>query len=610
MVEGPMRGMRVGTIAYLAALIAVGFFALYESRLCPHLCLIGDSAELVTAALVWGVPHAPGYPLFTALGHAFGWLPVHALPWRVHLTSAVFHAGAVAATVVATFTITRSRISAVAAGFALGISRSFVLGSLYAEVFPLNDLFFACLLAAAVYVRRSRGRRAWGALLGFAVCAGLASAHHMMIALAAPALGMLTFRPMITQTRWFGLSAAFLATALLGYALVPLAAARLPYVSWGDVHDLGSLLRLVTRQDYGGPFSPVRRVSTEPGLLRLGSFGRLVVGSMGLATLAAAAFGVVDQVRRVPAVGASLVLAIVLPGPVFAWANAIDTSSPEMLAYFERFTTMCHVSLAIALGAGIAAARSALGQSRPARVTSALVLSTWVVSSCLHARDVDLVAYGRAIGFAHDLLLGTPDGSLILLSGDQPADAALYVCGVERRCGHRIALSPGMLSLPWKMAQVRRLYPDLEIPWSSGPALKRTHELVATEGPKRPIFVYPDLLDKDPALRASFAVSPDRLLYRVWPSGSGQEMERAALLASARALAHGDCEGCGVATGARAVPWQDALIARAYEAAYVNHAGAARRLPGEGEEVAQLLEARARTLASAARDQGARSMSR
>ena len=47
------------------------FFVLYFRRLCPTLSLTGDSAELVAAGAVWGVPHAPGYPLFTALAHAF-----------------------------------------------------------------------------------------------------------------------------------------------------------------------------------------------------------------------------------------------------------------------------------------------------------------------------------------------------------------------------------------------------------------------------------------------------------------------------------------------------------------------------------------------------------
>jgi len=613
-----MRGARASPVAYLAALAAAGSFALYEARLCPDLCLLGDSAELVTAALLWGVPHAPGYPLFTALGHLFGWLPVHALPWRIHLTSAVFHAGAVAATVVATHTITRSRLAALAAGLALGVSRSFMLGSLYAEVFPLNDLLFASLIAVAVHVRRSRGRQAWRAVLAFALCAGLASAHHMMIALAAPALALLTLRPTVAllrgePRRWLQLVIAFLSPVLLGYALVPLAAAHRPYVSWGDVHDLGSLLRLVTRQDYGGPFSPVHSASAEPGLLRLRAFGRLLVDSMGFATLAAAAFGVIQPLKRAPALGASLALAIALPGPIFAWANAVDTSSAEGLASFERFTTMCHVPLAIAAGVGIAAARAAIGHSDSARAATALTLSTWVAWSGFHARDVDMSSYAGDIGFAHDLLVYTPDRSLILLSGDEPADAALYVCGVERRCGDRIVFSPGALWLPWRMAQVRRLYPALDIPWSGGPALKRTHELVAAESGQRPIFVYPDLLQKDPALSSSFASSPDRLLFRIWPSGSEPDVERAAFLAAARAMAYGVCEGCNVLAGAGTVRRQDAQVARAYEAAYANHARVARLVAGDGEEVVDRLEARAHAAASAAQaaqDQGARSMSR
>src|SRR5579872_3568788 len=96
--------------ALTAGSLGAGFFALYVSRLSPDLALIGDSAELVTAAALWGVPHPPGYPLFTAIGHLFAALPLLDVPWRVHLTSAVFHALAVAGVVVAAFELTRDRI--------------------------------------------------------------------------------------------------------------------------------------------------------------------------------------------------------------------------------------------------------------------------------------------------------------------------------------------------------------------------------------------------------------------------------------------------------------------------------------------------------------------
>ena len=593
-----MGGHRARRIVPFAAVLATFFFALYAWRLAPDLSLLGDSAELVTAAALWGVPHPPGYPLFTLVGHLFATIPMHSLPWRVHLTSAVFHAGAVAATVLATFTITKNRIAALASGFALGIARSFLLGSLYAEVFALNDLFTAALFALALRIRERAPSQARHALLGFAFCTGLAFfAHHMMFALAAPALALLVVRPMLASSgtdrrRWLELLAAFALPLLLAFALIVVAAARGPELSWGEVHDARSLWHLVTRGDYGGLLSPVRRASVEPGLARVQTLGGLLVASLGMVTLLGAAIGLFDRLVRAPVVGASLLVAIALSGPVFAWANAIATSSEEALAYFERFTTMCHVPLAIAFGVGVACAQAALGSHPGARATAALMLFGWCVLGFRRAGDVDLHENRRGLSFAHDLLLSTPDRSLVLLSGDGPSDAALYVCSVERKCGDRIVLSPGTLSMPWKMAQIRKRYPDLHIPWSSGPALQRTGELVDSELAHRPVLVAPALFAKDPDLSQRFERSPSGLLLRIWPRHPQELVRRNSFLESARAMARGDCEGCRTALTAAPYPSQDVEIARAYEAAYVNHARTAGLL---GEvELAELLEAPAR----------------
>jgi len=589
-----MGGHRASRIAPFAAVLAAFFFVLYAWRLAPDLSLLGDSAELVTASALWGVPHAPGYPVFTLVGHLFASIPIYSLPWRVHLTSALFHAGAVAATALATFAITKSRIAALAAGFALGIARSFFLGSLYAEVFALNDLFTACLFALAFQIRQRAASQAHHALLGFAFGAGLAFAHHLMFALAAPALAILVVRPMLASSgtdarRWLELLAAFALPFLLSLALIVLSAARSPELSWGDVHDVQSLWHLVTRGDYGGLFSPVRRASVEPGLVRVNALAGLLVASLGAVTLLGAAIGVFDRLVHSPVAGASLLLAIAFSGPVFAWANAIDTSSEEALAYFERFTTMCHVPLAIAFGVGVACARTAVGTHQSSRATAALLLLGWCVLGVRRAGDVDLHDNRRGLAFAHDLLLSTPDRSLVLLTGDGPSDAALYVCAVERRCGDRIVLSPGTLSMPWKMAQVRKRYPDLHIPWASGPALRRTADLVASELGRRPVLVAAELFDKDPDLSRRFERSPSGLLLRIWPPHPRERDRRAAFLASARAMAMGDCEGCRAPLSSAPHPSQDVEIGRAYEAAYLNHARTASLL---GEvELAGLLKA-------------------
>jgi hypothetical protein len=586
----------------LASLTALFFFGVYVSRLCPTLSLAGDSAELVSAAALWGVPHPPGYPLYTAIGHLFAALPTHTVPWRVHLTSAVFHAATIAAVCAATLNLTASRLAAAVASCALGMSRTFMLGSLYAEVFPLNDLFFACLMALALRLARE-GRSANSSLFVLlAAVAGLASSHHMMIVLAAPALAVLTWRPMAAfvrgrPSRGATLLLAYLAP-LLVYALVPIAASRSPALSWGDVHDWTSLFRLVTRQDYGGLLSPTRTPTSEPAFARLVAFGRLLAASMGAAPIAAAAMGLADPRLRRGGFAASLALAIVVPGPLFALANALGTSSEETLAYFERFTAMCHVPLAIAAGAGVAAIQSAFGARRELSVAGVVALVVWAFAGARRVRDVDLRDDWRGLAFAHDLVLGSPERSLILLSGDEPGNAALYVCAVENACGRRTVLSPGSLFLPWKMAQIRKRYPDLEIPWAEGPALRRTHELAAAAAGSRPVFVYPDLLQKDAALTEAFSPLPDGLLYRLWPRGSPLDMQREAFLDSARAMASGQgCEGCRLAAPIRPRPSSDAQIARTYEAAFMNHARAARAIEGEAD-LAGSLEARAGEMAA------------
>jgi hypothetical protein len=57
--------------------LAVGVLAgaLYLATLCRSVYWY-DSAEYVTAAYTLGVPHPPGYPLYTLIAHVFTWLPL------------------------------------------------------------------------------------------------------------------------------------------------------------------------------------------------------------------------------------------------------------------------------------------------------------------------------------------------------------------------------------------------------------------------------------------------------------------------------------------------------------------------------------------------------
>ena len=287
-----------------------------RGRLCPTLSLTGDSGRS------WGGrPQGRlGRPPRSGATPSSRRLPTHSPGSRsarsrgaCTLTSAVFHSATVGATVLATFALSRSRLAALAAGVALGLQRSFFAGSLYAEVFPLNDLFFAALFLLAL---RLRSREA--PPVAFVLLAGVAASHHMLIALAAPALAILVYRPLKEQPRRLVLVLAVRRSPLRSSSRTrssPLAASREhPAVSVGrgTRRPLAPLSHHPERLRWPRELGPRRRSRDRAGEGSRRSAVSSRTGSVSSRSSFAVA-GAVDLLRRQPLVGSSL--ARVPPSP-------------------------------------------------------------------------------------------------------------------------------------------------------------------------------------------------------------------------------------------------------------------------------------------------------
>src|SRR5437660_11273359 len=70
---------------WVGAAVVVGAAALLYFLTAARDIVVGDTPELITAAVSLGVAHPPGYPLFTMLGHLFSLLPISSIPFRVTL---------------------------------------------------------------------------------------------------------------------------------------------------------------------------------------------------------------------------------------------------------------------------------------------------------------------------------------------------------------------------------------------------------------------------------------------------------------------------------------------------------------------------------------------
>ncbi len=193
----------------LAAALA---FVVYLATLAPSVTL-EDSGEFITAAVHFGVPHPPGYPLWTWLG----WIFSHAIPfgnlaWRVNLLSAV--AGALAVGVTAMLgrwtvrgllcdapaphpSLGRGRdvgeqssqiatVSSLSAAWILAFSDVMWSQSVIAEVYTLNALCLSLtLLFFALWSQRPRQTR-WLLAAGSAFAVGMT--NHQTLLFLLPGL--------------------------------------------------------------------------------------------------------------------------------------------------------------------------------------------------------------------------------------------------------------------------------------------------------------------------------------------------------------------------------------------------------------------------------------
>jgi hypothetical protein len=258
------------------------------------------------------------------------------------------------------------------------------------------------------------------------------------------------------------------------------------------------------------------------------------------------------------------------------------------LALAERFMTMCHVPLALLFGAAFAGIDDRIRKHTPRFDRARYLVPALTLALALpHAWSTTMRDDRRGPAFIHDLFRDVPDGSLMLLTGDIFVQAATYACVVEKTCGSRAIVSPGLLFLDWESRRVRDRYPWLAFPEVR--TMKETHRIVEAVLPTRPVFAVPRTLVRDPELGQRFAIEPNLMLIRLYP----KDADRAERVAAFRALSRGmvtraSCEGCDLWRDPLREPSFEHQAALAYGAGYMNHIREAMRT-GDGDLADRLI---------------------
>jgi hypothetical protein len=147
-----------------------------------------DSAELTTGSYVLGIVHAPGYPLYLALGKLFTFLPIGNVAYRMNLMSGVF----AAATSLMTFWLlvhfTKHRVISLAATLTLAFSVYFWQEAVVAEAYTLETLMIASFLLVLLRWRAAKSGSKMLVLLAFLF--GLSLGNRTTTLLFLPGLAL------------------------------------------------------------------------------------------------------------------------------------------------------------------------------------------------------------------------------------------------------------------------------------------------------------------------------------------------------------------------------------------------------------------------------------
>ena len=235
---------------FLIALIILGLFGL-NLYLLSRSIYGGDAGDLVTAAFVKGIPHAPGFPLFEIIGRILiKTVPIGTVAWKVALISALGFFFARIFIFLILLRLTKSYWISIAGILVYSFLYPVWLFTEVPEVVSLTILFLTGFFYFAIrYYETKKNNYLYPVLL----CFSLGLFHNYIIILALPGIVYLLYRSNvfpIIKKKAIPAILLFLVGALpYGYFLI--ISRRYPVLDNDHPANLINLVRLMTRVSYG-----------------------------------------------------------------------------------------------------------------------------------------------------------------------------------------------------------------------------------------------------------------------------------------------------------------------------------------------------------------------
>jgi hypothetical protein len=460
-----------GVVAFVTAFLA---FLVYARSMYPGVGPI-DSGELAWTAWTGGVAHAPGFPLYTALGWAWAHaMAIGTVAWRLNFLSAL--AGAVTVGLVAwvgarlaeRMGAPRSWACVVggAAAIAYGAGWTAWRSSIVTEVYAVNTAIVAVAVAIALLARSSHR-----AIACVGVVFGLGLAVHPVSTLFVAPLLLAWAWPMrkefpIARLRWrevgrraaIGIGVAFV-VVVLAYGAMLLRARQDPAINWGNPSTVERLWWHMTGRQYQVNLTTTplhRRAELLGASLQLWAHELTPIG------LALGAWGWIILARRDRRWGWGIAGSVLL---TLAYTASYDIAN-DREAY--HLPLLLLTALGIATGIHDCARRCGRRYSVIRVIVPVCAVVLALTLPWLRWATVDRSRDTISGDYARNAMMGVSSRAVVLVADWQLVSPFWYAQGVE---GLRPDVTVIDLALwqnrPWYVEQFARRHVDLARPWQS-----------------------------------------------------------------------------------------------------------------------------------------------
>lgn len=407
----------------LPILLFVFTFVLYIHHLSKSV-FGGDVGDLVTAAAVGGVPHPPGYPLFTLLGFILTRFNFSTPAFMVGLISAFSSSLAILFFHLLVNHLTKNKLITLLSSLILAFSYFFWFYAEIAEVFALNNLFVILLFYLAVIYGFSRENKILF-LLSFIL--GLSLTNHHTIILIFPSLIIIILKPLLKvvfkNLKIVLVSSLFFILGFSLYLYVPIASSFNPPVNWDRVKDLPSFLHLLLRKDYGtfnaGVFASPNFLQR---LIILKVYFLDLITQLTPPVVIVSLLGGLLLFLKNRLLFISLFLGFVLSGPVFVAYAGFPLFGSFFVGIYERFFITSSIILLLFFSFGLIFIVKGASKIFSKKTFSHLVLGVFIVIPIFlfnyNFPKTNLHNVWIGDYLAYDFLSPLPKNTVLLLSGD------------------------------------------------------------------------------------------------------------------------------------------------------------------------------------------------